>query len=214
MLHTQKVQQSWIPWWCGEGTNEGHGVLLTWGAKHFRERPIPLQRRTDHDTTARDPIEPPPPRSGPAHTQHVGSISTAYGALRRRRDPQCLQQDSFGTTPAHPPQPHGSREPQRCIAGVMRQSKGSGDAIDMVANGLNDTARGFDIELHHRGSRFLVQEQRSPHRRHRFRYRIDGVVLADVRAHRRCYDARGRGVSDATVRVWWRGYGWVGEYMS
>jgi hypothetical protein len=36
---------------------------------------------------------------------NVGSISTAYGALRRRRDPQCHQQDSFGTTPEYTPKP-------------------------------------------------------------------------------------------------------------
>jgi hypothetical protein len=51
-------------------------------------------------TTVHDPIDPLSPRSEPAPTQHVGSISTALGALRRRRDPQCHLQDSFGTTPA------------------------------------------------------------------------------------------------------------------
>jgi hypothetical protein len=65
-------------------------------------------------TTANDPIDPLSPRPEPAHTQHVGSISTALGALRRRRDPQCHLQDSFGTIPhalARPPAPASPSRP-------------------------------------------------------------------------------------------------------
>ena len=43
-----------------------------------------------------------PSRSEPASHNHVGSLSTAYGTHRRRRDPQCHQQTSFGTPPTRP----------------------------------------------------------------------------------------------------------------
>jgi hypothetical protein len=172
------------------------------GAKVLQERCSRCGRANSTTiTTANEPIDPPPPRSEPAQIQHVGSISTAYGALSRRRSPQCLQQDSFGTTPAHPPPADSCRELRRCICGFIMIFGGFAVSIDMMADELDDTARGFDIELLCRGSCFFAPKQRPPHRRHRLRYRIDRVVLADVRPQRRCHDTRGRRVSDVPARL-------------
>jgi hypothetical protein len=160
-------------------------------------------------TTVNDPIDPLSPRSEPAHTQHVGSISTAYGALRRRRDPQCHQQNSFGTTPARPRPADSSRELQQAVRGPMMGSRGVGTSIDSMADELDDVARGLDIELLCRGSCFFPEEQRPPHWRHRIRTRIDRLVLADVWPQCRRHDTgRGR-VSGAPACKRWNGrFGW------
>jgi hypothetical protein len=155
-------------------------------------------------TTVNDPIDPLPPRSEPAHTQHVGSISTAYGALRRRRSSQCPQQNSFGTTPGNPLQPDSSRELQQSICRLIVLSKAFNIPIDMMADELDDIARSFDIELHYRGSSFFLEEQCSPHRRHCFRSRIDRLVLADVWPQCRRHDTSRRRVSEPRMQL--RGY--------
>ena len=157
-----------------------------------------------------DPIDSRPPRSEPAHTQHVGSISTAHGALSRRRRSQCLEQDSFGTTPAHPPPADGSRELPHYISGLIVILGVSSVSSDIMADELDGTARGIDVELLYRGSCLFAKEQRPPHRRHRFRYRIDRMVLADVWPQRRCHDARGRRVSGRPCHSRWRGYSCMG----
>jgi hypothetical protein len=155
------MQCSWIWWWCGAAANQSNRAPADLVAPSFafvQERWVPT----------------------PAHTQHVGSISTAYGALRRRRDPQCHQQNSFGTTPARPRPADSSRELQQAVRGPMMGSRGVGTSIDSMADELDDVARGLDIELFCRGSCFFPEEQRPPHRRHRIRTRIDRLVLADV----------------------------------
>jgi hypothetical protein len=140
-------------------------------------------------TTVHDPIDPLSPRSEPAPTQHVGSISTALGALRRRRDPQCHLQDSFGTTPARLARPTAPASYTGDFCSPCGRGGGAGPSIDSMADELDDIARGLDIE---RSNRFS-EEQRPPHWRHRVCARLDRLVLADVwpRCRRRDH-GRGR----------------------
>jgi hypothetical protein len=58
-------------------------------------------------------------------THHVGSLSSPIGPHRRRRDPQCLEQNRFGTKTAHPRPADSSRELQQSIC-VLVVSPGRG----------------------------------------------------------------------------------------
>ena len=96
-------------------------------------------------TTANDPLILSPPCSGPASHHHVGSISTAYGALGWRCGSQCCQQNSFGTTPGCPSHPTAPASFNNSICGIVASLGGSLDSIELMADALGDTALGLDV---------------------------------------------------------------------
>lgn len=96
---------------CGSRPITAAVLSLTWTCQALQDSVSSRSGKSPSIiTTVDDPLTFPPPRSGPASHNHVGSISTAYRALGRRRGSQCCQQDSFGTTPGRPISAHSSLE--------------------------------------------------------------------------------------------------------
>jgi hypothetical protein len=73
---------------------------------------------------------------GQITTRHVGSLSSPIGPHRRRRDPQCLEQNRFGTKTARPRPADSSRELQQSICGLIVSPGRGRTPIGMLADEL------------------------------------------------------------------------------